>query len=263
MDGEQNSEKAVAEIEASGAAVVSERAGTFLHERIYPVRDFHLVKFPRGEEMRGRIVVPEGAQSKLRCKVLRSGPGRVTSDGVRVPMSAQPGDWVVVPQSKNADERRFVGLLIPSEDKSAFYVLAHDSEILGVEQELSGLPLHQRIAPARDLVLARFPRANRSAAGLHIPEAAQRRTRGFVIAAGPGRVLDNGSRSPMSATLGDWIVVIPSKFGEDGKLVGTTIDDDSDPGSEYRLIPDQEILATERDMPAEAATIHGPLEVSR
>ncbi len=72
-----------------------------------------------------------------------------------------------------------------------------------------------------------------SSGGIIIPEAAQQRPReGKVIAVGPGRVLDNGERQPLSVKEGD--TVIYTQYG------GTEIKYDDE---EYLIVDEDSVLA--------------------
>jgi chaperonin GroES len=74
---------------------------------------------------------------------------------------------------------------------------------------------------------------DKSAGGIYIPDAAkQKPIEGVVIAVGPGRVLDDGSRSAMTVKIGE--TVIYSKYG------GTEVKLD---GDEYIILDEDQIYA--------------------
>jgi len=70
-----------------------------------------------------------------------------------------------------------------------------------------------KIRPLGDKVVVKATTAEeRTAGGIVLPDAAREKPQqGSVVAVGPGRVLDNGERAPMSVKEGD--VVIYSKYG--------------------------------------------------
>jgi chaperonin GroES len=88
--------------------------------------------------------------------------------------------------------------------------------------------------PLSDKVLVK-PSAGeeKSAGGIYIPDAAkQKPIEGVVIAIGPGRVLDDGSRSEMTVKIGE--SVIYSKYG------WTEVKLD---GDEYIILDEDQIYA--------------------
>ena len=90
------------------------------------------------------------------------------------------------------------------------------------------------IKPLEDRVLVQPLEAEQTtASGLVIPDTAKEKPQeGKIIAAGPGRVDDKGTRIPMDVKEGD--VVIFSKYG------GTDVKYD---GQEYLLLNARDILA--------------------
>lgn len=91
-----------------------------------------------------------------------------------------------------------------------------------------------QLRPLEDRVVVRpFESEERSAGGIYLPDTAKEKpTQGEVIAVGPGRVLKNGQRVPLSLRVGDK-VLFARYAGTEVKLSGT----------EYRIINDSEILA--------------------
>ncbi len=72
-------------------------------------------------------------------------------------------------------------------------------------------PIHSKI------VVSRIEADERTAGGLYIPDQAKEKpTQAVVLAAGPGRILDNGQRAPMSVKAGDKVLF--------GKYNGTEIE---------------------------------------
>jgi len=94
------------------------------------------------------------------------------------------------------------------------------------------------IQPLGDRILVEPSEAeDKSSGGIILPEAAQEQPReGKVIAVGPGRLLDNGERQPMSMKEGD--IVIYTKYG------GTEIKYDD---KEYLLVEEDSVLAIRTD----------------
>ena len=88
--------------------------------------------------------------------------------------------------------------------------------------------------PLSDKVLVKPSAAeDKSAGGIYIPDAAkQKPIDGEVVAIGPGRVLDDGSRSELTVKVGD--KVIYSKYG--GTEVKLT-------GDEYVILDEDQIYA--------------------
>ena len=94
------------------------------------------------------------------------------------------------------------------------------------------------IQPLGDRILVEPSEAEeQSTGGIILPEAAQEAPReGKVIAVGPGKILENGERQPLSVSKGD--IVIYRKFG------GTEIKHDD---IEYLLIEEDAVLAIRTD----------------
>ena len=88
--------------------------------------------------------------------------------------------------------------------------------------------------PLSDKVLVKPSKAeDKSSGGIYIPDAAkQKPIEGNVIAIGPGRVLDDGSRSELTVKVGD--LVIYSKYG------GTELKLD---GEDYIILDEDQIYA--------------------
>lgn len=88
--------------------------------------------------------------------------------------------------------------------------------------------------PLSDKVLVKPSEAEtQTSGGIYIPDSAKQKPQeGEVIAVGPGRVLDDGTRSTVSVAVGD--VVIYSKYG------GTELKLD---GAEYMILDEDQIYA--------------------
>ncbi|MBP6686071.1 MAG: co-chaperone GroES [Leucobacter sp.] len=90
------------------------------------------------------------------------------------------------------------------------------------------------IKPLEDrIVIQQVEAEQTTASGLVIPDSAKEKPQeGKVVAVGPGRVSDSGTRIPVDVAVGD--IVIYSKFG------GTEI---KAAGEEYLVLSSRDILA--------------------
>lgn len=88
--------------------------------------------------------------------------------------------------------------------------------------------------PLSDKVLVKPSEAEaKSSGGIFIPDSAQQKPQeGSVVAVGPGRILDDGSRSTVAVAVGD--TVIYSKYG------GTEL---KLSGEEYMILDEDQIYA--------------------
>jgi len=91
-----------------------------------------------------------------------------------------------------------------------------------------------KLVPLGDrLVVQREASEERTAGGILLPDSAKDKpTRGTIIAAGDGRVLDNGTRAPLQVKAGDKVLFT--------SYAGEQIDVD---GEEYLLMNESEVLA--------------------
>jgi len=88
-------------------------------------------------------------------------------------------------------------------------------------------PLHDRV------LLKRIEEKEAVKGGIIIPDTAKEKPmEGEVIAVGPGKMLENGKRSPLDVKAGDRVLV--------GKYAGTEIKIDD---VEYVIMREEEILA--------------------
>ena len=88
--------------------------------------------------------------------------------------------------------------------------------------------------PLGDKVLVK-PRdaEEQSTGGIYIPDSAKQKPQeGDVISVGPGRVLDDGSRNPLSVSVGDRVIY--SKYG------GTELKLE---GQDYMILDENQIYA--------------------
>jgi chaperonin GroES len=73
----------------------------------------------------------------------------------------------------------------------------------------------------------------KTAGGLYLPDTAKEKPqRGTVVAVGPGKLLDNGSRGAMSVAIGDEVIY--------GKYSGSDIEVD---GQEIKILRETDVLA--------------------
>ena len=87
-------------------------------------------------------------------------------------------------------------------------------------------PLHDRV------VVKRIDAEEKTAGGIIIPDTAKEKPQqGTVIAAGTGKIRDNGTRQPPDVTVGDHILF--------GKYSGQEITLD---GEDYLIIREEEVL---------------------
>ena len=95
-----------------------------------------------------------------------------------------------------------------------------------------------RIRPLGDKVVVKaLTQDERTAGGIVLPDTAKEKPQqGTVIAVGPGRVLDDGSRAQMAVKEGD--TVIYSKYG--GNEIKLN-------GEEYLILDQESIYAVRQD----------------
>ena len=91
-----------------------------------------------------------------------------------------------------------------------------------------------KIRPLDDRVVVKPEEAEETTAGgIVLPDSAKEEPqRGTVVAVGPGKLLDNGSRGTLSVAVGD--IVIYGKYG------GSDIEVD---GDEVKILYERDILA--------------------
>ena len=92
----------------------------------------------------------------------------------------------------------------------------------------------RKLQPLGDrIVVKAVEQAAQTKSGIYIPDSAKERPQeGSVIAVGPGRLNDDGTRLEMGVAVGD--VVIYSKFA------GTEFEED---GEEYLIMKETDVLA--------------------
>ena len=91
-----------------------------------------------------------------------------------------------------------------------------------------------KLRPLDDRVVVEASEAEEvTAGGVVLPDAAQEKPqRGTIVAVGPGRLLDSGSRGDLSVTIGDEVIY--------GKYGGSDIEVD---GDEFKILRESDILA--------------------
>ena len=91
-----------------------------------------------------------------------------------------------------------------------------------------------KLRPLDDRVVVEASEAEEvTAGGIVLPDAAQEKPqRGMIVAVGPGRLLDRGSRGDLSVTIGDEVIY--------GKYGGSDIEID---GDEFKILRESDILA--------------------
>ena len=89
------------------------------------------------------------------------------------------------------------------------------------------------ITPLDDRVLVKPQEAeDKTASGIYLPEGAKEKPQtGTIVAAGPGKLTDDGDRTPLSVKKGDTVLY--------GKYAGTEIDVD---GDAHMIMRESELL---------------------
>lgn len=89
-----------------------------------------------------------------------------------------------------------------------------------------------KIRPLGDRVVVKVVKEEKTAGGLYLPDNAQEKPQtGEILAVGPGKVLDNGSRQTVDVAVGDR-VLFAKYSGTEVKLDGET----------YLLLAEKDIL---------------------
>jgi len=83
------------------------------------------------------------------------------------------------------------------------------------------------------IVIRRFESDEKTAGGILLPDTAQQKPqRGRVLAVGPGKMRDNGERSPVAVAKGDEVIY--------GRYSGSDIEVE---GKEIKIMRESDILA--------------------
>jgi len=89
-----------------------------------------------------------------------------------------------------------------------------------------------KIRPLGDRVVVKIVKDEKTAGGIYLPDTAQEKPQtGEILAVGPGKILDNGSRLAVDVAVGDRILF--------AKYSGTEVKLD---GETYLLIAEKDIL---------------------
>jgi chaperonin GroES len=104
----------------------------------------------------------------------------------------------------------------------------------GSTMKVKEAPTALKLRPLNDkVVIEVLDEEDKTASGLYLPDTAKKKPQtGRVVAVGEGRLLEDGSRAPMTVSVGD--TVLFSKYG--GNEV--TID-----GKEYTILDEDQIYA--------------------
>ncbi|MCL2742467.1 MAG: co-chaperone GroES [Planctomycetaceae bacterium] len=96
------------------------------------------------------------------------------------------------------------------------------------------MPKKINLNPLDDRIVVQPVEAEeKTAGGLYLPDTAKEKPqRGTVVAVGPGKILDNGTRVAVSVAVGDEVIY--------GKYSGSDIEID---GQEVKIIRESEIFA--------------------
>ena len=100
-------------------------------------------------------------------------------------------------------------------------------------RELGGMSMATKVRPLHDrLIVQLVEESEQRVGGIIIPDTAKEKPQqGNVIAAGKGKVMDDGSLQPLDVKVGDTVLV--------GKYSGTEIKLD---GEDYMIMREDEIL---------------------
>ena len=92
----------------------------------------------------------------------------------------------------------------------------------------------RKLEPLNDrIVVKAIEQEDQTKSGIFIPDSAKERPQeGDVIAAGPGRLNDEGTRITMDVAVGDRVIY--------SKFAGTDFEDD---GEEYLIMKEADVLA--------------------
>ena len=92
----------------------------------------------------------------------------------------------------------------------------------------------RKLQPLSDRIVVKATEQEQvTRSGIYIPDSAKERPQeGKVIAAGPGRLDDDGKRVPMEIAVGDTIIY--------SKFAGTEFEED---GEEYLIMKEADVLA--------------------
>jgi chaperonin GroES len=106
--------------------------------------------------------------------------------------------------------------------------------LIGFIPLIINISLRMALMPLNDHLVIKPATEEKTVGGILLPETAdkERPEKGEVIAVGPGKLLENGSRAPMSVKIGDTVVF--KKYSPDEVKVGK---------EEYLVISESDVLA--------------------
>ena len=89
------------------------------------------------------------------------------------------------------------------------------------------------LKPLEDRIVVKPLDEEKTAGGILLPDSAKEKPqRGVVVAAGEGRLLDNGSRAEMNVAVDDEVIY--------GKYSGSDVEVD---GEQYKILRESDVLA--------------------
>lgn len=141
---------------------------------------------------------------KTRCSSCRT--PMLVSMGLLCDVQCPSCEKVVCEDCLNADMQRCQLCLAdePEEEDVDDLKLVKDA-FPGMDE----LVLRQRkvLEPLGDCIVFKAVDADRTAAGLYVPDKAETMKKAIVVAVGPGKQLDDGTRRPMHVRVGDHILL--------------------------------------------------------
>ena len=163
--------------------------------KIRPLHDRVLVERLEEQEVKkGGIIIPDTAKEKPQeGKVIAAGNGKVTEEGKKIPLDVKSGDKILF--------GKYSGSEVKLDDKEYLIMREEDSE--------------EKIG------------------GIIIPDTAKEKPqRGKVVAAGNGKIADDGKRIALDVKSGDRILF--------GKYSGNEVKID---GDDYLILREEDVLA--------------------
>ena len=162
---------------------------------VRPLHDRIIVqRLEEGEQRIGGIIIPDSAKEKpQQGKVIAAGTGKVKDDGKKVPLDVKAGDLILF------------------------------GKYSGQEIKLDG----------DEYLIMREDESEEKIGGIIIPDTAKEKPqRGKVVAAGNGKVTEEGKRVPLDVKSGDRILF--------GKYSGNEVKID---GDDYLILREEDVLA--------------------
>lgn len=172
-----------------------------------PINDNVLVELDAREEAKGLIYVPEAHRRRPSFgTVVQAGP--IASVGI--------GDRVCFSPFATKDIER---------ENGHHHVLLRDSELMAVVKD-------GKLYPFGDRVALSIRKHEEKVGSIYLVDTHREPSYlADVIAIGPGRLMDNGSRLPMSVSVGDCVII--------GEWAGTEVEFE---GEVLRIVTEEEIV---------------------